>query len=612
MKIRASAALVFATLWCAGAGAQPHVRVAEVLTATSDVHDMAVVGDRVLLATSGGLVVRRGDQVERILSSRDGLRGVRLRSVSVVTDGVWLGGVEGAALVRVDDAGVSRPVRHLALRRVQRVVRFGGATWLGTWGDGIFRLEDGEGARPRRVPLGRHQALSRITDLRVHGEELWVATAGAGIAIIADDGSVTRTLRQGLADPFVWRLETDGDRIVAATAAGVTVIGPEGIVPDAPPTALSRRLPVTDVRAVLRTGDTWWLATWGAGLWHAESTASAPTRVGPERAARVRSLAAVRDAVVVGHDAGLGRARVGDTELAVLDTGGLPSSDITSLAEAFGALWVGTFSQGLARVRAGRAEAVAQATSRWGLDGRINDLAVTRDHRGQQTLWIATDRGLWWHDGRRFTPVEERGTPGRVHVTSLHVDRTDGSLWVTSSRSLCRHASRWQCWSGDSRLPIVNLHAVTTDGRGRVWVGSLHGLYRFDRATGRFERHTVSSGALPVDWVTALEPWGNGVVAGTYHGGLSWYDDSAFHIEREERGGLPAGWVNPHAMRWVGSRLWIGTQERGLLVGWRGEWTRLRTSDGLPSDDVTAVLPVADGRVWVATRGGLARVETGR
>jgi hypothetical protein len=111
-----------------------------------------------------------------------------------------------------------------------------------------------------------------------------------------------------------------------------------------------------------------------------------------------------------------------------------------------------------------------------------------------------------------------------------------------------------------------------------------------------------------VDWVTALARHGDGIVAGTYHGGLSWLEGSDFHIEREAHG-LPAGWVNPHAMRRIGDAYFVGTLERGLVVGSRGAWSHLTVRDGLPSDDVTDVLPDGQGRAWVATRGGLARVR---
>jgi hypothetical protein len=48
---------------------------------------------------------------------------------------------------------------------------------------------------------------------------------------------------------------------------------------------------------------------------------------------------------------------------------------------------------------------------------------------------------------------------------------------------------------------------------------------------------------------------GRGIVVGTYHGGLSWYADGEFRKEPAGPGGVPAGWVNPHAMRTIDGAL---------------------------------------------------------
>jgi ligand-binding sensor domain-containing protein len=361
------------------------------------------------------------------------------------------------------------------------------------------------------------------------------------------------------------------------------------------------------VRSLHHDGAHLFSATHGAGVYRLDAGTDRPTRLRHRDGnLRVRSIGSAEGTVLIGYDGGL--AQIAPTgRLASISTGGLPSADVTAVARAFGSLWIGTFDGGLACYTSSGVEAQERAAERFHVDGRINDLAVTGRGAGQ-LLWIATDRGLFFHDGRRFTPVEDPAAPGRVHVTSLDVDRR-GTLWVTSSRMLSRHRNgQWRSWSGDPTFPVVHLHAVATDRHDRVWVGSLHGLYRFDEATGTFERHTTASGALPVDWVTALEPWRDGVVIGTYHGGLSWTDGTRFDIERVSAGGLPAGWVNPHAMRFVGNTLFVGTLERGLLVGSRGRWTQLTTADGLPSADVTDIIPDGDGAAWVATRGGLARI----
>lgn len=599
-------------------------RVTEVLTATRDVHDIAVVGERVLLATSGGLVVRRGGQVEQLVTSIDGLPGTRLRAVDAAPDGqsAWVSSIEGVALVRLDSSGRASVERTLELRRVRRAARFAGSTWFASYGGGLFRLEDRPNASPTRVRVGSHPTHDQQTDLVVHGDELLVATAGAGLFRLGRDGRAIGRIRanRGLADDLIWRLVADGDRILVATAGGLSVVRGDAVVTDAREAQVASRLAIRDVRAALPVGDELWLGVYGGGVFRILPDRPNPQRIGGQRGAvatrRVQALTSAEGGVLIGHGGGLHRVSSSGGQLSSLSTGGLPSGDVTALERAFGALWVGTFTHGLSRITSRGATAVASATQRWGIDRRINDLAVTGAGTPQQRLWIATDRGLYWYDGRRFVEVIDPNGPGRQHTTNLHVQRSTNDLWVTSSRQLSRlHGEQWQSWTGDSTLPIVNLHAVTSDRAGNIWVGSLHGLFRFRPATGRFERHSVSSGALPVDWVTALVPWDRGIVAGTYHGGLSWYDGNRFQIEGEQTPqqetqstGLPSGWVNPHALARVNGALWIGTMERGLAVGTNGRWARLDIGDGLPSDDVTDIIADGEHHAWIATRGGLARV----
>jgi ligand-binding sensor domain-containing protein len=570
--------------------------VERVVTATADARELVEVGERTLVATEGGLVVLREGRVERVLGPREGLPGARLRSVSATDEGVWVGAVEGTALVRVGDE--VRVERTLPLRRVRRAVRLAGHTWMASYGDGLHRVD---GARTTPVRLGDAHAYVRLTDLAVRGDELWVATSGVGILRVGADGRVRGRLRarDGLPSDYVWRLVGHGDRLLVATIDGVAEVEGERVARGSAIARAAQRLPVRDVRDVALRGEDVWLGTWGRGVWRVHGTGVREVR---GSFTQVNDLATTEEGLFVAHAGGVQRVDRAQPMLA----GGLPSGDVSALARAFGTLWAGTFTHGLARLREGAFEVHPSAHGRFDVDRRINDLIAT-GRGNEQRLWIATDRGLYWHDGRVFAAVDDPAGPGRVHVTALHAAR-DGALWVTSGRALCRHRrDRWRCWSGDARFPVMQLHAVTTDARGQVWVGSLHGLYRFDPARGTFTRHTVSSGALPVDWVTAVVPWGDGVLAGTYHGGLALREGERFRIVREGQDGLPSGWVNPHALSRIGDEVWIGTLERGLVIGRPGAWRRLTTAEGLPSDDVTDVLADDDG-VWVATRGGLARL----
>ncbi len=130
----------------------------------------------------------------------------------------------------------------------------------------------------------------------------------------------------------------------------------------------------------------------------------------------------------------------------------------------------------------------------------------------------------------------------------------------------------------------------------------------------------MASGHLPDNWITALAPAGEGAVwAGTYDGGLARLDKTGRRSTLfREADGLPCGWVNFQALalasaldRRAGGTLWIGSMEGGVVLRRAGAWQQIGAAQGLPSVDVTAVVPGGDG-AWIGTRGGVVRLEPRR
>jgi ligand-binding sensor domain-containing protein len=555
--------------------ASPHVT--DVLGAASDVHAVLVDDGAILLGTSAGVVVVRDGQVTQTIATRDGLVGSRVLSLSRTGDGVWVGGADGLALLASGGAGY-RVVRTQPIRRVTRVAELGGTTYFATFGDGLLRAPSA--GKLEHVAIGRDR--TRVTDLVVTGDRLWIATADDGVIRLAMTGR--RDEVHGLPSDVVWDLEADGDSVLAATAAGVAAISPGG---RARVVAGLDEVPVRDVRAIAHAGAVTWIATFGAGAWRIEGGHARRIDATPE----TRALAVVDAHAIVGSARG---ATSDGTPL--LASSGLPSPDVTALASAMGALWVGSFSGGVARVRDGVVDVPAELAA---IDPRINDLAVT--HEPADRLWIATDRGLWSYDGRSATRESQIGDE---HVGALHV-AADGTLWVAASHSILhREAHDWRTFTGDVDAPLSHVDAIASDRAGRIWAAGLYGVVELATDGDTSTAHTAASGALAVDWATSVVAWQGGVVIGTYDAGLSWFD-GAFHLERD----LPRGWINAHAMRVVGDDLWVGTLDGGLLIGRRGAWQRLRIADGLPGDDVTALLSAGPRAMWVGTRAGVARVE---
>jgi len=173
----------------------------------------------------------------------------------------------------------------------------------------------------------------------------------------------------------------------------------------------------------------------------------------------VNAILEGRDGILwIGNDDGLNRIdrRTGRRSLIDLGLGVKPM--VISLAEdRDGAIWAGTFAQGVTRYDTGthRFETYRHDPS----DPRsLSYNEVHRVHVDRKgTVWVATDDGL-----NRFDPVARNFTVYRV--------------------------------TGDSRFS-QSYTGIAEDASGRLWLGTHYsGLHRFDPATGQITiyRHTRS------------------------------------------------------------------------------------------------------------------------
>ena len=123
-------------------------------------------------------------------------------------------------------------------------------------------------------------------------------------------------------------------------------------------------------------------------------------------------------------------------------------------------------------------------------DGLSNNVVnrIVRDTRGYQ--WFCTREGLSMFDGNRFvTYGTEDGLPGG-DVSDI-LETRDGIYWVATRLGLVRFDPLGMRGRG-SRQPLFSIveptkpsaplaiSALFEDVSGRVWVGTLRGLYRLE------------------------------------------------------------------------------------------------------------------------------------
>lgn len=447
-----------------------------------------------------------------------------------------------------------------------------------------------------------------------------------GTTVVAMDGALvvgdaTWTTCDGLPGPFPTSVARFGGAVaVGFRAAGLHLFDGEGFtaVPGLPRDAV-RALATDEATASL------WIGTGRSGLWRLDFGTGA-VQVEPHRILGQREISAlhVTSSGTLHVGAGLygwwrraptGRVRrlergiyVGcfgqdrgrvlplapgpRCSIAAAGPGsGLPSAHITALAVHRGQLVVGTFDEGIVTlVTAGTAPSGRFVP----LDG--SPRLVNALLSDGEALWIATPKGLYRADGGAPARRLALGLPSE-HVNGL-ARGLDGTVWVATGRGLAgiTHAGAVRIIDQRAGLPSRIVYSVAVTDDGAVWAGTAGGAARLD-AEG-LTLYTQASGALTHDWVNALMPDGDSVLAGTYDAGVvRLLPEGDGHVEA----GLDELWVNPGGLLRLGEDLAVATLGDGLVLSGGAELGMVR---GLPSDDVTTAVMFA-GQLWVGTRGGL-------
>ncbi|HHQ49668.1 MAG TPA: hypothetical protein ENK19_12400 [Acidobacteria bacterium] len=297
----------------------------------------------------------------------------------------------------------------------------------------------------------------------------------------------------------------------------------------------------------------------------------------------------------------------------------LGSSHVLCLARTeTGALWIGS-ERGAWRVPpAGAAPQQVLPGSPESLPSRIVRTILPES---PDTVLLGTVTGLWRYDAQlpAFEAPKATGGLEGSFVTAVVEDR-HRHLWIGSygsgvdellpSGEVRHHRHREP---GVSRRDRV--WALATGAGGEVWVGSDGGLDRLVPESGRFE-------AVRLPWhgpVTCLaaDPAGARLWVGLYQEGVVELRPGTGEVRRifpsGDRGSLSFKARTVRSLLAHDGTLWIGT-EAGLyrepVTG--GEPVAVAGTPGTPplaSPVVWEIVPTGDGFLWLATRGGLDRLD---
>ena len=512
--------------------------------------------------------------------ARDGLADNQVLSIlEDVSGALWFGTPKGASRfdgVRWTTERDSLPnltVKSLTQDRT-------GAYWFGTENGGAVRFDGTHWTRfssPGVLPSNQVEAI-----LEDHRGDLWFGTPGGLTRYQPGPGTWTTftAAAGGLVHSFAWRLAEDRD-------FNLWIATPEG----------AGRLDST------RT------------VW--ESFTATPGALARDS---VLSLAVdVAGAVWFGTDQGAFRY-AGGSWTRYMQTDGLGDNAVTSICpDGGGAVWFGGIFSGISRFD-GRVWRQYRETP----DGNLRQvLSMHQDRSGN--LWVATAAsGLYRYDGvawRNYFSTSNtcagrnaQSAPfsyvlGGNCIQSMLLDHRADLWFATSDGGAGRYdrAGLWSTFRRRAGRPIADsLNTLFEDRAGRLWFGSSGGgVARLDSTRLVCVAFTRGEGLASDTVYSAFqdrrgELWFGTATGVSRYGGASWSNGltgpgSGYGIEVR-------GTVEDAA-----GRLWFRTSD-GLyqLDAARSVWRRFGTADGLPADDVTAMIVDASGRVVVGTPKGLS------
>jgi signal transduction histidine kinase/ligand-binding sensor domain-containing protein len=311
--------------------------------------------------------------------------------------------------------------------------------------------------------------------------------------------------------------------------------------------------------------------------------------------------------IVIASKTGLVRFAGGRFEPYAVQSGQASLTSVRLLKDRDGGLWIGSRDRGLVHMHEGRVDSFAR------VDGLSGDYVARIFEDREGSIWVSTLDGL--DRFREFAAATLTASQGlsNGNVASVVAAR-DGSVWIDTLTGLSRSADGRITRYGEQEHGVPESSgSLFEDSRGRVWIGALGGVGYLEN--DRFVRAEGIAGQLVDSF--AEDGAGNLWIAHRQQGLLRRSQDGAIQAfpwaelsRAAQRGRDDSVFRLAFDPRRDG--LWLGFRFGGLAYFADGEVrASYSAADGLGEGQVRQIR-IDDAGVWVATEGGLSRLEGNR
>ncbi|MFN2229460.1 MAG: hypothetical protein ACK2VA_06805 [Anaerolineae bacterium] len=283
-----------------------------------------------------------------------------------------------------------------------------------------------------------------------------------------------------------------------------------------------------------------------------------------------------------------------------------------------------------------------------GTEGPIWDIEVAPDG----AVWVAAYRGVSrFHPQRKeWNAVRAGDDPSADQIRSITAG-PDGSVWLASRLGGGVYhwdGSSWRQITADDGLISNRVNEVTVAPDGAVWFATQEGASRWDETADTWTAYTVQE-FLYADAVQRVLFTPDGRVWFAHDEAMRWWQPSSAGNALYSWGTYGQGrplatrkaTVSPDGRLWVGQAvydpveqawsdtvyrqihlqaqavdsaggLWVGRSDGALYIpdpesSPPGKWLHLGKTQGLASDNVSAIALERDNVVWFGTDAGVTR-----
>ncbi len=495
-----------------------------------------------------------------------------------------------------------------------------GYLWLASR-DGLARY-DGRSYRIWRAEDGLQD--NQVWSLHVDaGNRLWVGTQNAGLVMLsADRRRFTffnqRTYPQ-ITSNTIWSITStpDGDIWFGTATGGLYRLDPEGQItrfmpipgdPTSLPSAAVTYLAVT-LDGSLWVGTKGGLARWTGGGFEEVGESVLPSE-------RINGLKVDREGRLwIATNLGL-VVRTADGRFERSAWPGMQQGEVLNMLQysADGDYWLDTLA-GLGRFRANRVHNVGLYSMQERGMVRPNWSNAYEDREGG--LWFASTNAGLWHlppSWRQFSVLsrhlDDPGSLRNPNPLALAASAS-GGIWVVGTRGAL---DRLDPGSGEVEHHLEKIsgmnwpQSLTEDNKGRVWIGSLDELIRYnpaDHEVRRWQAGDPKDAAMAGDADIVRQCDGGRIWVYSEDGGIQQRDEDGHVLLQMAPGsaGLPLAIVEDMHCG-PADELWLATGV-GLLA-WQPASKQFVAVPGAPTERVSNFNLTDAGVAWIA---GLGRMD---